>query len=139
MVPLWRVAYDVVVEEGHRASLWGVGLWRDYIERVNFGVGCREEWGLGKRHRDLDPIRPDHLDAGRRSGPRKQDVAVLYNVVRFKFCARQIGADSVSRSQLRDLDHWKGLIILRWELLECESVQEPCNLVETTHLPPSRD
>jgi len=43
MVLLWRVAYDVVVEEGHRASLWRVGLWRDYIEGVNFGVGCREE------------------------------------------------------------------------------------------------
>jgi len=68
MVLLWRVAYDVVVEEGHRASLWRVGLWRDYIEGVNFGVGCREEGGLGKRHWDLDPIHPDHLEAGRRPG-----------------------------------------------------------------------
>ena len=68
MVLLWLVADDVVVEEGHRASLWGVGLWRDYIEGVNFGVGGREEWGLCKRHRDLDPIRPDHLEAGRRPG-----------------------------------------------------------------------
>ncbi len=56
------------VNVGTQPPLWGVGLWRDYIEGVNFGVGCREEWGLGKRHRDLDPIRPDHLEAGRRPG-----------------------------------------------------------------------
>jgi len=68
MVLLRRVAYDVVVEEGHRAPLWGAGLWRDYIEVVNCGVGCREEWGEGKRHRDLDPVHPDHLEAGRRPG-----------------------------------------------------------------------
>ena len=68
LVLLRGVAYDVVMEEGHRAPLRGVGLWRDDIEGVNFGVGCREEWGLCKRHRDLDPIRPDHLEAGRRPG-----------------------------------------------------------------------
>jgi len=66
-VLLQRVAHDVVMEERYRAPLWGVGLWRDYIEGVNCGFGCREKWGVDKRHLDLDPVHPNHLEAGRNS------------------------------------------------------------------------
>src|SRR5437667_4997858 len=67
MVLLRRVAYDVVMEERHRDPLGDVGLWRDYIEGVNCGFGCREKWGVDKRHLDLDPVHPNHLEAGRNS------------------------------------------------------------------------
>src|SRR2546421_12728508 len=55
------------MEERHRAPLWDVGLWRDYIEGVSCGSGCREKWGVDKRHLDLDPVHPNHLEAGRNS------------------------------------------------------------------------
>src|SRR5439155_25228248 len=42
--------------------LWDVGLWRDYIEGVNCGFGCREKWGVDKRHLDLDLVHPNHLE-----------------------------------------------------------------------------
>src|SRR5256712_13113960 len=56
------------MEERYRAPLWDVGLWRDYIEGVNCGLGCREKWGVDKRHLDLDPVHPNHLEAGRNCG-----------------------------------------------------------------------
>src|SRR5437773_911209 len=52
------------MEERHRAPLWDVGLWRDYIEGVNCGFGCREKWGVDKRHLDLDLVHPNHLKQG---------------------------------------------------------------------------
>src|SRR5207244_12867731 len=55
------------MEERHRAPLWNVGLWRNYIEGVNCGFGCREKWGVDKRHLDLDPVHSQHLEAGRNS------------------------------------------------------------------------
>src|SRR5437667_8559956 len=55
------------MEERHRAPLWNVGLWRNYIEGVNCGFGCREKWGVDKRHLDLDPVHPNHLEARRNS------------------------------------------------------------------------
>src|ERR1700730_116660 len=63
MVLGWHVAYDVVVQEGHK-PLGGAGLWRRDVEVGGGGVA----WlgvEVDKRHLDLVPVRPDPLKAGR--------------------------------------------------------------------------
>src|ERR1700730_12583477 len=58
-----HVAYDVVMQEGHEA-LGGARLWRQDVE-VDRGAVAWLGAEVDKLHLDLDPVRPDHLKAGR--------------------------------------------------------------------------
>jgi len=98
---------------------------------------------IGRRHFEEVLIQrtrsasPEHTFQGTR--PRKEDVPVIDDIVRVQLSARSIRSTRVAGAELGDLDDRKRSIVRRRVLLERQSIQEACDLIEALHLPPLRN
>jgi hypothetical protein len=105
------VSDDVVVQERGNA-LWRAGLRRHHVEVVRWRVGLDVE--VEESHLALDPVHPDHLDAGQCAGliavrqPRRALSIVLILVVRTRLLVNIATNGCILRARQRGKEERDG-------------------------------
>src|SRR5690606_36517949 len=80
---------------------------------------------------------PQH--ALKRTRPREENVAVLYDIVRIEIGACSIGPSCVARAELSNLHYRQPAVAYRRILLEGQTVEEARDLIEALDLPALRN